>query len=95
MNLAEASVKRHEQGCKLHYHAVFFAVKGTIFMPQAFKEWWKGHTVFPCPSVCPSPSAFGVSNLHLSFSGGGIRVLWTHFYFSQNLFDIKGFFFYL
>ena len=31
-------------------------------------------------SVTPvRPSAFGVSNLRLSFSGGGIRVLWTHF----------------
>ena len=31
------------------------------------------------PSICSSPSASGASNLCLSFSGGGIHVLWTHF----------------
>ena len=36
-------------------------------MPPPFKEWWKGHIGLP---VCPSPSASGVSNLRLTFSGG-------------------------
>ena len=49
-------------------------------MPPSFEEWWKGHIVLPLsirPSVRPSRSVSGVSNLHLRFSGGGIRVVWT------------------
>ena len=54
------------------------------FMPPPFEEWWKGHIALPCPSVHPSPSSFGISNLCLSFSGGGIHVLWMHIFFTEN-----------
>ena len=48
------------------------------FYAPAIEEWWKGHKVLPL-SVRSSTS--GINNLRLSFSSGGIRVLWTHFLF--------------
>ena len=45
-----------------------------VFIPLPFEEWWKGHIVLPL-SVCQSPSASDISNLHLRFSGEGIHVL--------------------
>ena len=47
-------------------------------MPPLFEECWKGLIVLTL-LVRPSPSASGDSNLRLSFSGGVIRDLWTHF----------------
>ena len=41
----------------------------TFFMPLPFKEWWKRHIVLPL-TISSSPSASGISDLHLSFSDG-------------------------
>ena len=61
-----------------------------IFMLPPFEEWWKRHIVLPLSVSVPVPddvsnlslSFSGVSNLRFSFSGRGIHVLWTHFWFS-------------
>ena len=61
------------------------------FMPLPFEEWWKGLIVLPLclpvsvrvrdgVSILLRLSLLGVSNLSLSFSGGGISVLWTDFW---------------
>ena len=42
--------------------------------------WRMVERAYSVTTVCLSIRARdGVSNLHLSFSGGGIHVLWTHF----------------
>ena len=51
-------------------------VSGKYFLcPCHVKNGRKGIYSF----TPPHPSAFGISHLHLSFSGGGICVFWTHF----------------
>ena len=59
-------------------HSYGHTVELCILCKPPFEERWKGRIVL-LQSVRSSPTASGVSNLRLSFSGGGIRILWTHF----------------
>ena len=49
------------------FSSLYKASDKVLFMPPPFEEWWKGHLVL-CLSIHPSMSAFGISNLSLSFS---------------------------
>ena len=83
-----------ERSAEDFMRGIFDDIISPIFLcPSHLKNGGKGILCYPRPSVCLSVSICvpdGVSSLLSSFSGGGIRVLWKHFYFFL-IFFIKAF----